>query len=221
MPPPLLEAVSPQTYEHRTHTRFCSTVATGGGVAPRGKLLLLDIHSEKIAFACRSAYYDVHVALTFFPYCSFPRQGFCSSISRIRVSWQLQIKEGNLINAHHRFRILIHVSVYSLCWKGSRKWREYTTDMASSLSVYRSSRFSAPALRRYLSCSIARGFGKGSKPNEVVIASAVRTPIGSFRGSLSSLTATKLGSLAVQTAIERAQLQPEQVISGRGLVYTL
>ena len=97
----------------------------------------------------------------------------------------------------------------------------YTTDMASSLSVYRSSRFSAPVLRRYLSCSTARGFGKGSKPNEVVIASAVRTPIGSFRGSLSSLTATKLGSLAVQTAIERAQLQPEQVISGRGLVYIL
>lgn len=68
-----------------------------------------------------------------------------------------------------------------------------------------------PALRRYLSCSARRAFGNGSRPNEVVIASAVRTPIGSFRGALSSFPATKLGSIAIQAAIERAQLQPEQV----------
>jgi acetyl-CoA C-acetyltransferase len=39
---------------------------------------------------------------------------------------------------------------------------------------------------------------------EVYIISAVRTPIGSFGGSLSSLPATKLGSIAVQGAIEKA-----------------
>ena len=46
----------------------------------------------------------------------------------------------------------------------------------------------------------------------MVIASAVRTPIGSFRGSLSSLPATKLGSIAIQEAVTRAGLSPEQVI---------
>ena len=83
--------------------------------------------------------------------------------------------------------------------------------MASTFSICNKSRLATPALRRHLSCSAVRGFGKGSRPNDVLIASAVRTPIGSFRGALSSFPATKLGSIAVQTAIERAQLQPEQV----------
>ena len=39
---------------------------------------------------------------------------------------------------------------------------------------------------------------------EVVIVSAVRTPIGSFGGSLSSISATKLGSIAIQGAIKKA-----------------
>jgi len=34
-----------------------------------------------------------------------------------------------------------------------------------------------------------------------VIVSAVRTPIGSFLGSLSSMSATKLGAVAVQVRI--------------------
>lgn len=37
-----------------------------------------------------------------------------------------------------------------------------------------------------------------------MIASAARTPIGSFQGSLSSLPATKLGSIAIKGAIDRA-----------------
>lgn len=40
--------------------------------------------------------------------------------------------------------------------------------------------------------------------NDVVIVSAVRTPIGSFRSSLASLSAPKLGSVAVQAAVEKA-----------------
>jgi len=39
------------------------------------------------------------------------------------------------------------------------------------------------------------------KLNDVVIVSAVRTPIGSFLGSLSSMSATKLGAVAVQVRI--------------------
>ncbi|XP_077257175.1 acetyl-CoA acetyltransferase 1 [Temnothorax americanus] len=47
--------------------------------------------------------------------------------------------------------------------------------------------------------------------NDVVIVSAVRTPMGSFLGSLSNVTATKLGAVAVQAAIERAGIAKEQV----------
>ena len=46
---------------------------------------------------------------------------------------------------------------------------------------------------------------------EVVIVSAVRTPIGSFGGSLKDLSATKLGAVAIKAAIARAGIKPEQV----------
>jgi acetyl-CoA C-acetyltransferase len=45
----------------------------------------------------------------------------------------------------------------------------------------------------------------------VYILSAVRTPIGKFGGSLSSLTAADMGVVATKAAIERAGIQPEQV----------
>lgn len=47
--------------------------------------------------------------------------------------------------------------------------------------------------------------------NKVVIVSAVRTPIGSFLGSLSSLTATQLGSAAIKGAIDKINLDPSLV----------
>jgi acetyl-CoA C-acetyltransferase len=46
---------------------------------------------------------------------------------------------------------------------------------------------------------------------EVVIVSAVRTPVGSFGGSLASFTATELGGLIIREALTRAKVQPEQV----------
>ncbi|XP_018407283.1 PREDICTED: acetyl-CoA acetyltransferase, mitochondrial [Cyphomyrmex costatus] len=49
------------------------------------------------------------------------------------------------------------------------------------------------------------------KLNDVVIVSAVRTPMGSFLGSLANMSATKLGALALQAAIERAGIVKEQV----------
>ncbi|KYM88603.1 Acetyl-CoA acetyltransferase, mitochondrial [Atta colombica] len=49
------------------------------------------------------------------------------------------------------------------------------------------------------------------KLNDVVIVSAVRTPMGSFLGSLSSISATKLGAVAMQAAIERAGIAKEQI----------
>jgi len=48
--------------------------------------------------------------------------------------------------------------------------------------------------------------------NQVVyIVSAVRTPIGSFGGSLKDIPATKLGATAIQAAIERAGIQGTDV----------
>ena len=46
---------------------------------------------------------------------------------------------------------------------------------------------------------------------EVVIVSAARTPIGSFLGSLSSIPATKLGSIAIKGALDKINLKPEMV----------
>jgi len=46
---------------------------------------------------------------------------------------------------------------------------------------------------------------------EVYIASAVRTPIGSFGGTLAGLSATQLGSLAVKGAIQKIGLDPKQI----------
>ena len=47
--------------------------------------------------------------------------------------------------------------------------------------------------------------------NEVVIISAVRTPIGSFGGVLSTLSATDLGAAAIRGALSRAGVAPDQV----------
>ena len=46
---------------------------------------------------------------------------------------------------------------------------------------------------------------------EVFIVSAVRTPIGSFGGSLTSLSATKLGSVAVKAALAKINLEASQI----------
>lgn len=46
---------------------------------------------------------------------------------------------------------------------------------------------------------------------EVVIASAARTPIGKFGGSLSSLSSVDLGTIATQAAIDRAGISPKDV----------
>ena len=46
---------------------------------------------------------------------------------------------------------------------------------------------------------------------EVVIVSAVRTPIGSFLGSLSSVPATKLGAAAIKAALKKINLDPKKV----------
>jgi acetyl-CoA C-acetyltransferase len=46
---------------------------------------------------------------------------------------------------------------------------------------------------------------------DVVIVSAVRTPIGSFQGSLSTLSAPQLGAIVIKEAVKRAGIKNEEV----------
>ena len=46
---------------------------------------------------------------------------------------------------------------------------------------------------------------------EVFIVSVARTPIGAFGGSLSSLSAPQLGSIAIKSALQKANIKPEIV----------
>jgi acetyl-CoA C-acetyltransferase len=46
---------------------------------------------------------------------------------------------------------------------------------------------------------------------EVYIVSAVRTPLGSFGGKLSGLTAIELGSIAIKGALKKAGVEPKEV----------
>ena len=47
--------------------------------------------------------------------------------------------------------------------------------------------------------------------SNVYIVSAVRTPMGSFLGSLSTVPATALGATAIKGALESAGITPENV----------
>src|ERR1700755_1988984 len=47
-------------------------------------------------------------------------------------------------------------------------------------------------------------------PKTVILGSA-RTPIGKMGGGLSTLEATELGATAIEAALERASVEPEQV----------
>ena len=73
--------------------------------------------------------------------------------------------------------------------------------MASIQVFFRTGKLNRTLFQRLYSSSI----------NDVVIASAVRTPIGSFRSNLATLPAPKLGSIAIQAAVSRAGLKPEQI----------
>lgn len=61
---------------------------------------------------------------------------------------------------------------------------------------------------------------------EVVIASAVRTPVGSFRSSLCNIPAPRLGTIAVKAAVEKAGIVfvvltkgiLDQIYGGKGLL---
>ena len=60
----------------------------------------------------------------------------------------------------------------------------------------------APSVRRYSSSSSLQ---------DIVIVGAARTPMGGFRGSLSSMSAPQLGAVAISAALERAKCPVDAV----------
>nr|AUZ98386.1 acetyl-CoA C-acetyltransferase isoform 1 [Trachyspermum ammi] len=54
-------------------------------------------------------------------------------------------------------------------------------------------------------------FPDSIKPRDVCIVGVARTPMGDFLGSLSSLSATKLGSIVIESALKRAKVDPSLV----------
>lgn len=71
--------------------------------------------------------------------------------------------------------------------------------MASFLKASRLMGYVAPA--RFFS----------SKINDVVIVSAARTPMGSFQSQLAPMSATQLGAVAIEAAVQRAGISKEDV----------
>ena len=49
------------------------------------------------------------------------------------------------------------------------------------------------------------------KSNDVVITAALRTPIGTYKGSLKDLSADKLGALAIKEAVYKSKLKPDDI----------
>jgi len=49
------------------------------------------------------------------------------------------------------------------------------------------------------------------KSNDVVITAALRTPIGTYNGSLKDLSADKLGALAIKEAVHKSKLKPDDI----------
>ncbi|KAI4305623.1 hypothetical protein L6164_028979 [Bauhinia variegata] len=74
--------------------------------------------------------------------------------------------------------------------------------------------YSAPKHRFQFRLSMAPAVAASSEsinPRDVCIVGVARTPMGGFLGTLSSLSATKLGSIAIEAALKRANVDPSLV----------
>ncbi len=49
------------------------------------------------------------------------------------------------------------------------------------------------------------------KLDDVVVTSALRTPIGTYKGSLKNLSADKLGALVIKEVVHKSNLKSEQI----------
>ena len=50
-----------------------------------------------------------------------------------------------------------------------------------------------------------------NKPKEVVIVSAIRTPIGTYKGSLKDIKSDQLGSIVIKEVIQRSNIKKEAI----------
>ena len=50
-----------------------------------------------------------------------------------------------------------------------------------------------------------------NKPIEVVIVSAIRTPIGTYKGSLKNMKSHHLGSIVIKEVLERSKFEKEEI----------
>jgi acetyl-CoA C-acetyltransferase len=71
--------------------------------------------------------------------------------------------------------------------------------------------FAARRADAYRTHALEEAPSRMSDDNTIVIASAARTPVGAFNGSLASLPGHELGKIAITAALERAGLQPGDV----------
>ncbi|KAN0039740.1 hypothetical protein ACTA71_006976 [Dictyostelium dimigraforme] len=66
-------------------------------------------------------------------------------------------------------------------------------------------------LSKVLNSNVKRMYTTAKNLESVVIVSAVRTPIGSIGGSLSTIPGTKLSSITIEEAVKRAGIKPSDV----------
>ena len=62
------------------------------------------------------------------------------------------------------------------------------------------------------------------KPKEVVIIEAVRTPIGTYRGSLKNIKSDQLGSIVIKELLKRSKFNKDEIdeiIMGQVLTLSL
>lgn len=70
---------------------------------------------------------------------------------------------------------------------------------------------SSSSLHPLRSTKFTRSIMSFNTPNEVVIVSAARTPVGSFGGQLKSLNGIQLGTVAAKKALDNIQLDPKLI----------
>src|SRR5215207_8668815 len=64
--------------------------------------------------------------------------------------------------------------------------------------------------QRRASAAEATALASGPMPKTVILGAA-RTPIGKLGGGLSTVDATELGAVAIRAALERAEVEPDEV----------
>ena len=58
-----------------------------------------------------------------------------------------------------------------------------------------------------------------NKPKEVVIVSAIRTPIGTYKGSLKNMKSHHLGSIVIQEVLKRSKFDKNEINEVHNSVY--